>query len=205
MSDKDLNILLIDEDPARAALLEGALVEAGYTFVVTLQKTTNLQRRIVAIKPDMVIIDLQNPDRDTLENMFQVTRSVKKPIAMFIDRSDRETTRRAIEAGVSAYVVDGLTKDRVLGVVDLAISRFESFSKIELERDAARSALADRKRIDRAKGLLIYHRNLSEEEAYTMMRKAAMHQGRKMVEIAESIITAIELDLDLISGGRERV
>lgn len=203
MSDKDLNILLIDEDPARAALLEGALVEAGYTFVVTLQKTTNLQRRIVAIQPDMVIIDLQNPDRDTLENMFEVTRSVKKPIAMFVDRSDRETTRRAVEAGVSAYVVDGLKKDRVLGVIDLAISRFENFTKVVEERDAARTALADRKRVDRAKGLLIYHKGLTEEEAYTMMRKAAMHQGRKMIEIAESIITALELDLDLSAGGRK--
>lgn len=203
MSDKGLNILLIDEDPARAALLEGALVEAGYTYVVTLQKTTNLQRRIVAIQPDMVIIDLQNPDRDTLENMFEVTRSVKKPIAMFVDKSDRETTRRAVEAGVSAYVVDGLKKDRVLGVIDLAISRFENFSKVVEERDAARNALADRKRVDRAKGLLIYHKGLTEEEAYTVMRKAAMHQGRKMIEIAESIITALELDLDLSAGGRK--
>jgi len=200
MSDKDLNILVIDEDPARASLLEGALVEAGYTYVVTLQTTSNLHQRIVAIEPDMVIIDLQNPDRDTLENMFQVTRSVKKPIAMFVDKSDRETTRRAVEAGVSAYIVDGLKKDRVLAVVDVAVTRFESFNKVVTERDAARTALADRKRIDRAKGLLICHKGLSEEEAYTMMRKAAMHQSRKMVEIAESIITAIELDVDLIGG-----
>ncbi|TNE64072.1 MAG: ANTAR domain-containing protein [Alphaproteobacteria bacterium] len=200
MKELSLNILVIDEDPARAALLEGALVEAGYTHVVTLQTTSNLHQRIVAIEPDVVIIDLQNPDRDTLENMFQVTRSVKKPIAMFVDQSDGDTIRRAVEAGVSAYVVDGLKKDRVRPVVEVAVTRFESFSKLVQERDDARNALADRKRTDRAKGLLMQHRGISEEEAYSLMRKAAMQQSRKIADIADSIITAFELDSQLIGG-----
>lgn len=202
MSEKALNILVIDEDPARAALLEEALVEDGYTHVVTIQSTSNLHQRIAALAPDMVIIDLQNPDRDTLEGMFQVTRSVKKPIAMFVDQSDGETIKRAVEAGVSAYVVDGLKRDRVTAIVDVAVSRFESFRKLTEERDAARTALADRKTIDRAKGLLMEHRSISEGEAYSLMRNAAMQQSRKMAEIASSIITAMELDAQILGGGR---
>lgn len=200
MKDKQLNILVIDEDPARAAMLEEALVAAGYTHVVTIQSTSNLHLRIAALAPDMVIIDLQNPDRDTLEGMFQVTRSVKKPIAMFVDQSDGEMIKRAVEAGVSAYVVDGLTRDRITAVVDVAVNRFEAFLKLTNERDEARTALADRKTIDRAKGLLMQHRSITESEAYTIMRNAAMQQSRKISEIADSIITAMELDAQILKG-----
>ncbi|WP_286828050.1 MULTISPECIES: ANTAR domain-containing response regulator [Kordiimonas] len=205
MADKDLNILVIDEDPGRAMLLEEALVDAGYTHVVTIQSTTNLHQRIAALAPDMVIVDLQNPDRDTLEGMFQVTKSVKKPIAMFVDQSDGEMIRRAVEAGVSAYVVDGLKRDRVQAVVDVAVNRFETFQRLTDERDAARNALADRKTIDRAKGLLMQHRRISEDDAYKLMRGAAMKQSRKLVDIAQSIITAMELDAQLMDGGRDAV
>ncbi|MEX0299529.1 MAG: ANTAR domain-containing response regulator, partial [Kordiimonas sp.] len=124
MRDHDLNILVIDEDPARAAVLEEALVSAGYSHVVTIQSTTNLRTRVAALCPDMIIIDLQNPDRKKLDDLFEVTRQVQKPIAMFVDQSDGETTRRAMEAGVSAYVVDGLKGERVHAVVDVAINRF---------------------------------------------------------------------------------
>jgi len=203
MNDKQLNILVIDEDHARAAMLEEALVEAGYTHVVTIKSTSNLHERIAALAPDMVIIDLQNPDRDTLEGMFQVTRSVKKPIAMFVDQSDGDMIKRAVEAGVSAYVVDGLKRDRVTAVVDVAVNRFEAFQKVTDERDAARTALADRKTIDRAKGLLMQHRGISESEAYNLLRNAAMQQSKKMSDIAESIITAMELDAQLLGGKRD--
>lgn len=189
-----MNILIIDEDPARTALLEESLVSAGYTHVVSIQSTINLRERIAALAPDMVIIDLQNPDRETLEGMFQVTRTVKKPIAMFVDRSDGDMTRRSVEAGVSAYVVDGLKRERVTAVVDVAVSRFESFERLTSERDQARSALADRKTIDRAKGLLMQHRSISESDAYSLMRNAAMKQSRKLSDIADSVITAMELE-----------
>lgn len=205
MTDTNLNILVIDEDPSRAAMLEEALVEAGYAHVFTIQSTSNLHQRIVALAPDMVIIDLQNPDRDTLEGMFQVTESVKKPIAMFVDKSDSYTIKRAVEAGVSAYVVDGLRRDRVRSVVDLAVTRFENFQKVVEERDAAWMALAERKTIDRAKGLLMKHRSISEEDAYQLMRKSAMQQSRKMVEIADSIITGMELDLAIVRGAKDVV
>lgn len=193
-----MNILIIDEDPSRTAILEEALVAAGHTQVVSIQSTVNLRERIAALAPDMVIIDLQNPDRETLEGMFQVTRTVKKPIAMFVDRSDGDMTRRSVEAGVSAYVVDGLKRERVTAVVDVAVSRFENFQKLTSERDEARTALANRKVVDKAKGLLMQHRSISESEAYSIMRNAAMQQSRKLSDIAESVITAMELDAQIL-------
>ena len=194
----DLNILVIDDDPARAAVLEAALVEAGHAHVATIQCTTNLRQRIAAIAPDMVIIDLKNPDRERLERVFDVTRTVQKPVAMFVDKSDGDMVRRSVDAGVSAYVVDGLKRERVKPVVELAVSRFESFKKLTQERDEARNALADRKTIDRAKGLLMRHRGIDEDAAYGMMRKAAMQQSKKLVHIADSLITALEMDQDLL-------
>ncbi len=195
-----MNILIIDEDPSRTAILEEALVAAGHTQVVSIQSTVNLRERIAALAPDMVIIDLQNPDRETLEGMFQVTRTVKKPIAMFVDRSDGDMTRRSVEAGVSAYVVDGLKRERVTAVVDVAVSRFENFQKLTSERDEARTALANRKVVDKAKGLLMQHRSISESEAYSIMRNAAMQQSRKLSDIAESVITAMELDAQITNA-----
>lgn len=195
MRDHDLNILVIDEDPARAAVLEEALVSAGYSHVVTIQSTTNLRTRVAALCPDMIIIDLQNPDRKKLEDLFEVTRQVQKPIAMFVDQSDGETTRRAMEAGVSAYVVDGLKGERVHAVVDVAINRFEAFQKLVNERDTARTELLDRKLIDRAKGLLMEHRNINEDEAYKLLRNTAMRQSRKISTVADSIITAYSLEV----------
>ncbi len=194
MQDHDLNILVIDEDPGRAAVLEEALVSSGYSHVVTIQSTTNLRTRVAALCPDMIIIDLQNPDRKKLDDLFEVTRQVQKPIAMFVDQSDGDTTRRAMEAGVSAYVVDGLKGERVHAVVDVAINRFEAFQKLVNERDTARTELNDRKLIDRAKGLLMEHRNINEDEAYKLLRTAAMRQSRKISTVADSIITAYSLE-----------
>ncbi|WP_445679900.1 ANTAR domain-containing response regulator [Radicibacter daui] len=190
-----LRILVIDVDPARAAILEQGLVETGYANVMTIRASANLLERVQAIAPDVIIIDLENPDRDMLDSAFQVSREVRRPIAMFVDQSDSSMIRQAVEAGVSAYVVDGLRKERVRPIVDMAISRFAALDQLTRERDEARSALAERKLIDRAKGLLMDKRGMSEEEAYKAIRSAAMQQNRKMVEIAESVITAFQMQL----------
>jgi response regulator NasT len=190
-----LRILVIDVDPARAAVLEQGLVETGYANVMTIRASANLLERVQAIAPDVIIIDLENPDRDMLDSAFQVSREVRRPIAMFVDQSDSSMIRQAVEAGVSAYVVDGLRKERVRPIVDMAISRFAALDQLTRERDEARSALAERKLIDRAKGLLMDKRGMSEEEASKAIRTAAMQQNRKMVEIAESVITAFQMQL----------
>lgn len=191
----DLSILVIDANPDRARIVETGLVEAGYAKVMTIQATANLAARIQAVAPDVVIIDLENPDRDTLEEMFQISRAVKKPIAMFVDRSDQSSMAAAVEAGVSAYVVDGLKKERIQPIVEMAVMRFHAFDKLRRERDDALTALADRKVIDKAKGILMRQKALDEEQAYALMRKTAMKHGRKIADIAQSVVTAAEMDI----------
>lgn len=195
MGDQDLKILVIDENPNRAAIVERGLVEAGYTSVSVIGASLNLLSRIQALAPDVIIIDLENPDRDTLEQMFQVSRAVQRPIAMFVDQSDRGMIKAAVEAGVSAYVVDGLRKERIRPVVEMAVSRFEAFDRLRRERDTAKAELAERKVIERAKGLLMKRKGMDEGEAYALMRQAAMRQNRKIADIAQSVITAFELDI----------
>ena len=156
----------------------------------------------LSINPDVIVIDLENPNRDRLEAMFQLSRAVKRPIAMFVDRADLASIEAAVDAGVSAYVVDGLKRERVKAILDMAITRFNAYARLTRELEEARGELEGRKLIDRAKGILMRSRNLSEEEAYRLMRKAAMNQNRKLAEIAESLITAAGL-LDP-EGPRER-
>jgi two-component system, response regulator / RNA-binding antiterminator len=195
MANAELNILIIDGNPDRASIVERGLVEAGWMRVSTIGPSINLLARIQALGPDIIIIDLENPDRDTLEQMFQVSRTVQRPIAMFVDQSDSQMIHAAIEAGVSAYVVDGLRQDRIKPIVETAITRFNAFERLRRERDEAQARLQDRKLVERAKGLLMKTRDLSEQDAYTMMRRTAMKQNRKLSDIAQSVITALEMEL----------
>ena len=141
----------------------------------------------------MCIRDRGSPSRDTLEEMLIVSRALAKPIAMFVDQSDDAMIGAAIDAGVSAYVVDGLRKERVKPVLELAVRRFNAFAKMQSELDEARTALSDRKIIDRAKSILMNQRSLSEQDAYALLLSAAMNQGKKIVEVAQALITASEL------------
>src|SRR6266702_2495880 len=170
------SILIIDENHARAAIIREGLREAGHENVRWLNETANLLKRIAEIDPDVIIIDLESPNRDVLEQMFQVSGQVRRPVAMFVDQSDSATMQDAMVAGVSAYVVDGLRKERVKHILDMCILRFGVFSRLEEELHAAKTALADRKVIERAKGILMTARSLNEQEAYVLMRKTAMDQ-----------------------------
>ena len=191
--DPALNIVIVDENPVRAAILADGLREAGYTRVARIEETTSLLTRIYSLDPDVILIDLENPSRDVLAQMFQVSRVVKRPIAMFVDQSDAAAIEAAVDAGVSAYIVDGLKKERIKPILDLCISRFNAFSKLQGELDRAKSALEDRKVIDRAKGILMKLKGLNEEEAYVLLRSTAMREKKKIGEIAQSILTASEL------------
>ncbi len=193
MPDPRLRILIVDQNVMRASILEEGLREAGHGDVVVVRDMQNLLRRIVDADPDVIFIDLENPNRDVLEQMFQVSRSVHRPVAMFVDRSDAAMIEAAVEAGVGAYVVDGLRKERIKPILDMTISRFNAFSKLRDELDRTRQQLEDRKVVDRAKGILMKERNLSEEDAYTVMRKAAMSDNLRLAQVAQSIITAAKL------------
>jgi two-component system, response regulator / RNA-binding antiterminator len=161
--------------------------------VVRVDEMSHLLARIYTIDPDVILIDLENPSRDVLEQMFQVSRAVKRPVAMFVDQSDTASIEAAVDAGVSAYIVGGMQKERVKNILDLCISRFNSFARLRDELERTRTALEERKVIDRAKGILMKARNLSEEAAYVLLRKTAMNENKKIAEVAQSVVTAAEL------------
>ena len=193
MRDADLRVLIVDQNLMRASILEEGLREAGYRDVIVVRDMQNLLRRIADEAPDVILIDLENPNRDVLEQMFQVSRVVQRPVAMFVDRSDASMIEAAIDAGVGTYVVDGLRKERVKAIVDTTISRFNAFNRLRDELASTRQQLEDRKLIDRARGILMKGRNCSEEEAYNLMRKAAMSENMRIAEVALSIITTARL------------
>ncbi len=193
MSDAQLSILIIDENRIRASIIEDGLREAGHVRVRTIYDVSEVGRSIAAAPPDVIVIDLENPKRDTLEHFFSLSRAVRRPIAMFVDRSDSSTIEKAVEAGVSAYVVDGLKKERVKPILDMAVSRFNAFSRLTRELEEARSALEERRIVDAAKAILMKTRGLSEPDAYALLRSTAMNKNRRIVEIAQSLITAADL------------
>ncbi len=186
-------IVIVDESPIRAAILEEGLREAGYSSVVRISEMQSLLARIYALDPDIIVIDLENPSRDILEQMFQVSRAVRRPIAMFVDQSDAASIQASVDAGVSAYIVDGLKKERMKSILDLCVSRFNAFAKLQDELDRTKMALEERKVIDRVKGILMKLKGLTEEEAYVLLRSTAMREKKKIGEIAQSILTASEL------------
>jgi two-component system, response regulator / RNA-binding antiterminator len=192
-SEAPLKILVIDENPIRRAILEAGLKDAGFTDITLMGDTNGLLERIYTVDPDVIIIDLQNPSRDVLEQMFQVSRIVRRPIAMFVDQSDRATIEKAIDAGVSAYIVDGLKRERVRAILDMTISRFGAFERLRAELEETKSALKERKLIEKAKGILMKSRGLDEEAAYALLRRTAMSKGKRIGDIADSLVSAIDL------------
>jgi response regulator NasT len=190
---RPLTVAIIEENSIRAAILLDGLREAGIVDVEVIETMTNMLRRLSTLDPDVIIIGIENPSRDVLEQMFQVSRLVSRPVAMFVDRSDEAMIHAAVEAGVSAYVVDGLRKERVKAIVDMAISRFKAFERLQRELLEARNELASRKVVERAKGILMRTRQFSEEEAYALLRQTAMNEKRKLVDIARSVVTAASL------------
>jgi response regulator NasT len=188
-----VRIVIIDDSGARATVLEEGLRDAGYEDIHVVPPRGAFVARLERMAPDVVLMDLGNPSRDTLEEMLVVSRALAKPIAMFVDQSDDSMIAAAIDAGISAYVVDGLRKERVHSIVDMAISRFRAFEKLRVELDDTRQQLADRKLIDRAKGILMKQRKVGEGEAYELLRKAAMGGNVRIAQIAQSVITAADL------------
>ena len=193
MIDRTLRILVVEQDQERARNIIDALIEAGWPNARAIGNTSRLEREIAAHTPDIVLIDLANPDRDTLEQIAVATESRERPVALFVDRTDEDLTQAALAAGVSAYVVDGLQMNRIRSVLETAIARFQIMRQMQSELDATKRALGDRKTIDRAKGILMRQRALSEDQAYQLLRKTAMDKGRKVIDVAQALVTAADL------------
>ncbi len=177
----------------RRAILESGLKASGFADVTVLETTFGIVERIFKLDPDVILIDLESPSRDILEQMFEVSRIVRRPIAMFVDDSDGPTITAAIDAGVSAYIVDGLKKERVRPIVEMTIARFRAFEKLRAELEETKDALKERKVIEKAKGILMKMRGIDEAAAYAAMRKTAMQQSRRLAEVAESLVNSYGL------------
>ena len=188
-----LKILLIDEIPDRARAVELALQAAGHSVVARLDDAADLAAQVDASGAEIVIVDMNSPDRDTLESLREVTREMPRPILMFVDRSDESMIAEAISAGVSAYVVDGLNPARVKSVLDVAIARFNKFQSLNDEIAKAKASLAERKVIERAKGILMREKKLGEDAAYQALRRAAMEQNKRIADVAETLVAAERL------------
>jgi response regulator NasT len=187
------SIAVVEEDHGRALMIVDGLRDAGDYEITVIGDVVGLARKLKALAPDVVLIDLESPDRDVLDALTLAASPGERPVAMFVDRSDDGVMRAAIEAGVSAYVVGGLSRERIRPVLQAAIARFHVVARLRSELAATRAALEERKVVDRAKGMLMKAKGLSEEEAYALLRRTAMDQGKKLAEVAGALITAAEL------------
>ena len=188
-----MRIAVIDESASRASVIREGLAQLDGSEVFILTERQGLVARIAEIAPDVVLIDLGNPSRDVLEEYFAVSRVVARPIAMFVDEADEEAIGASIDAGVSVYVVDGLAASRIRPVLDLAVRRFNAFARLQTELDDAKGKLAERETIDKAKRILMHSKGVSEPDAYAELRRKAMSSSRRILDIAEAVVTAHEL------------
>lgn len=190
---KPARVMLVDDTPTRSALLEQALLDQGFSVVCRLASAQGLIKNVEVHQPDIIIMDLESPDRDTLENMTVLNQHNPKPVIMFSDEGDSQVISQAVQAGVSAYIVDGLNPHRVKPILDVAIARFREYQALRKELQQTQNQLADRKVIDKAKGLLMKTKGLDEEQAYHAMRKMAMDQSKPLADIAKNILSVMEL------------
>lgn len=183
-----VRVLVVDDTPERAAILEEGLSAAGFDLIAVLKPSDDLIRVVRDEQPDVIIVDADSPSRDTLESMRAINQDQPRPIVMFVDHADGSMIEEAMKAGVSAYVIDGLSAQRVKPVIDVAIARFREFQALRSELERTKTTLQERKIIDRAKGILMEQRKLSEEEAYRTLRRLAMDQNQRLVDVARSLI-----------------
>ncbi len=191
--DGKLRVLLVGARVDHASRLVEALEAAGCHVLSRADSCVDLERTVAAVEPDLVIIDLESPDRDSLEGMARVGEGHARPVVMFVDESDTESIRSAVRAGVAAYVVKGADPGRIRPVLEVALARFEQFQALKGELREARASLEERKLVERAKGLLMERRQLSENDAYGMLRKLAMSRNTRIGDVARQVIDMAEL------------
>lgn len=188
-----VSIIVVEPDRDKALLIVDSLRAAGEYEIHVIAQTTGLARQIKERAPDVVLIDIENPSRDMLEELALASGPLERTVAMFVDRSAEGLSTAAIEAGVSAYVVDGMKPERVKPIMDAAIARFRMFQRLRTELAETKRALEERKVIDRAKGMIMKSRGIDEDAAYALLRKAAMDQGKRVVDVASALVISAGL------------
>ncbi|MBH2033756.1 MAG: ANTAR domain-containing protein [Pseudomonadales bacterium] len=188
-----LRILLINDTPKKVGRLRAALIEAGFDVIDESGLIIDLPARVEAVRPDVILIDSDSPGRDVMEQVCLVTRDQPRPIVMFTDEQNPDVMRQAIQSGVSAYIVEGIQAQRLKPILDVAMVRFESDQALRAQLYARDQQMAERKRVELAKGMLMKMKNCNEEEAYTLMRRQAMSRQQKLIQVAEQIIAMSDL------------
>jgi response regulator NasT len=188
-----LRVLVVDESPERTELLREGLLLAGHEVTATLSSPLALLKTIEELEPDVIVIDMDSPSRDVLEHLVFVSQHTPRPVVMFAQDDAPETIRAATRAGVSAYVVDGLDRNRIKAIVEAAVARFEDYQALRTQLAEANLKLSERKLVERAKGLLMKSRGLDEETAYAALRKMAMDRKLKLAEVAQKVVDAADL------------
>jgi len=183
-----LTILLIDNDSGRSAVVMQALLDAGHHVLANVNDDINLSKNVLALQPDIIIIDMDAPGRDTLEQMREIQRDQAKPIILFSAPNDQHFMQAAIRAGVSAYMLEGINQAQIMPIVEVAMARFREFQALQQELEDTKSKLAERKTIEKAKGLLMSRKGLDEDSAYQLLRKSAMSQNKRLIEVAQMLV-----------------
>ena len=192
-NEQDVRVMLVDDNQDRMGQLDAALTASGHQVVGRLLDTDDILGAVDTLHPDIVLIDVDSPSRDTPESLGQISRDRPRPIVLFAQNSDSETIRRAMRAGVSAYVVDGMTPGRLQPVIEVAIARFQEFQGLKQELASTKLKLADRRDVEKAKGLLMKRKGMDENTAYETLRRMAMDRNIRLGEVARSLIAAAEL------------
>lgn len=188
-----MRVLVVDESPERAELLREGLSRAGYEVAASLTSPLLLLKTIDALAPDVIVIDTDSPSRDVLEHLVVMSQHTPRPVVMFANDAEPAMIRAATRAGVSAYVVNGLSKERIKAIVDVAVARFQEMQSLRTQLADAHQKLTDRKLVERAKGLLMKSRSLDEDAAYAALRRMAMDRNLKLAEVAQKLVDAADL------------
>lgn len=177
----------------RSRGLRIGLLENGFNLVAVLPADVFLQERIHQLQPDLIIVDAESDARDALEQVVMATRAARRPIVMFTNNNDASEARHAVASGVTAYIVAGLSSERIRPILDVAMARFEHEQALRQELADTKTELKGRKTIDRAKGLLMQRQNLSEQQAFEKLRKTAMDKGLKLADVAQRMLDVADL------------
>ena len=188
-----LRVMLVDDTQKDVSLLKEALGAAGYEIVAEEWSPATLLERVGAVRPDVIIIDTDSPSRDVLEQVVIVSRDDPRPIVMFTDDANSETIQAAIKAGVTAYIVAGMQPERLKPILEVAQARFEADRALREELKTAQGRLAERKIIEKAKGVVMQQKQISEEDAYRLMRKLAMDRNLTLLEVAQQLLNVTQL------------
>jgi two-component system, response regulator / RNA-binding antiterminator len=188
-----LRVLLIDDGAHRLGLIHDQLSRQGHLVVGVVESALLIHDCVLRLQPDVVIVDSESPTRDTLEHLATVSSSCPRPVVVFSEDASHAPMQQALRAGVSAYVIAGLSAERLVPVLQVAIARFEQDRALRDQLDDAQTQLAERKLIERAKGVLMDERGLTEEQAFRQLRKLAMDRGQRLAQVAERVVEARDL------------